>query len=675
MNSREQRGHIGMLFLIATFIGPFPLFAQPEPKPQAGRLGSQPALPSPEDPKFPGFESAAPQDDAAAAAAGELEQIIDSIETGRESETLDKLRRRKGTKGKLFSADIFNLEAEFEFSAKNLESQRQLRDFHLVSTRGDDVGKQRAGYDELLLKRSFSTRALTLTMHALRTADPLEDPERNLRRKLREKINSLAWKVNLKAQQAEILGKLRDEARSLLNGAGADLTPLHTSHDDKSKFLATGKDLLLSIPASTAIVDFYRYEAIYADSKPTDDPMLYCAYVTSTSATNKVTTEPNWQSPTIMESQPAPDAKIERVELGGGAEIDRAVEDWLREVQAGRDGTAQGLVVSKLIWEPIAKVMAAPPSKLYVCCDGIIERIPWPALPIAGGDGILLEKMQIARLPYPQFVVTADSFSRRDVPLAGYHGLLVVGDVDPSGLPEASKEVDSIVRIAENLNVKELRGADATPNQVQEHLERSRVALFSMHGSQSTSAFRSAQQSGALRSTSVNELDSLLYSALHLRPESGKTEISDQILTADTVMTLNCRDMELAVLSACVTARGAKTAGEPALSMAQAFHIAGCQNVISSLWNADDEATRVLVEEFFRRRLELNETPIEALRQSQLYLRANPKLLNSEPAQRSPIDSKSKISIDKPRKNFPAKPEIQTTPAFFWAGIVLSGSG
>ena len=73
--------------------------------------------------------------------------------------------------------------------------------------------------------------------------------------------------------------------------------------------------------------------------------------------------------------------------------------------------------------------------------------------------------------------------------------------------------------------------------------------------------------------------------------------------------------MELAVLSACETGLGEAAAGEGVFGLQRAFHLAGCRNVIASLWKVDDEATAALMKLFYHHLWVQKQPPLEALRQ------------------------------------------------------------
>ena len=101
-----------------------------------------------------------------------------------------------------------------------------------------------------------------------------------------------------------------------------------------------------------------------------------------------------------------------------------------------------------------------------------------------------------------------------------------------------------------------------------------------------------------------------LNSSLALTAQGG-----DGFLTAEEIMDLKLR-ADLAVLSACDTARGAIT-GDGVVGLSRAFFAAGVPSVLSSLWPVADFSTAELMEEFY---VNLQDEPDkgQALRQAML---------------------------------------------------------
>ena len=79
---------------------------------------------------------------------------------------------------------------------------------------------------------------------------------------------------------------------------------------------------------------------------------------------------------------------------------------------------------------------------------------------------------------------------------------------------------------------------------------------------------------------------------------------------------------DLAVLSACDTARGHIGAGEGVIGLSWAFFVAGCPATVVSQWSVDADSTSKLMVEFHRNLL-AGKTKSEALRQAELKLMKN----------------------------------------------------
>ncbi|MBO3457867.1 CHAT domain-containing protein [Aetokthonos hydrillicola] len=77
---------------------------------------------------------------------------------------------------------------------------------------------------------------------------------------------------------------------------------------------------------------------------------------------------------------------------------------------------------------------------------------------------------------------------------------------------------------------------------------------------------------------------------------------------------------DLVVLSACETGVGKNVEGEGLVGLTRGLMYAGSERVAVSLWKVDDEATALLMQEFYKQMLQLHKSPSVALREAQLKL-------------------------------------------------------
>src|SRR5262249_45924260 len=131
----------------------------------------------------------------------------------------------------------------------------------------------------------------------------------------------------------------------------------------------------------------------------------------------------------------------------------------------------------------------------------------------------------------------------------------------------------------------------------------------------------------------------------HLVLAQGDTN-EDGLLEAWELMQLDLK-ADLAVLSACETARGRFGAGEGIIGLSWAMFIAGVPSIVVSQWNVESASAAVLMISFHRQALtspvvaKSKAAKAEALRQAALKLMKN----------------------------------AETSHPFYWAGFVLVGDG
>jgi CHAT domain-containing protein len=165
-------------------------------------------------------------------------------------------------------------------------------------------------------------------------------------------------------------------------------------------------------------------------------------------------------------------------------------------------------------------------------------------------------------------------------------------------------------------------GAEAREDRLKAEAGKARILHFATHGTMNNA--------------------SPMYS--HLVLTQGDTN-EDGLLEAWELMRMDLR-ADLAVLSACETARGRVGAGEGMIGLTWALFIAGVPSTVVSQWKVESASTRDLMLGFHRQlrataSAKAKTTKAEALRRAALKLMKNP----------------------------------ETGHPFHWAGFVLVGDG
>ena len=249
----------------------------------------------------------------------------------------------------------------------------------------------------------------------------------------------------------------------------------------------------------------------------------------------------------------------------------------------------------------VGSALSAGGGRLLVLSAWDTGAAPLAALPLAG-ETRLVDRWSTLVLPDLWALLDKGrSFDIRNLRLAN---ALVVGDPDLSGdpeyrwqpLPAARAEA---VEVGEMLQLEQPRlllGAQATRTAVLEHLGRAEgpdLIYMATHG----------------LANSVNPMDGsfLGLAGGHLYGRDLRSRRFEHWSYRHP----------LVVLSACQSALG-RTFEGGAYGLARAWISAGAAQVVASLWNVDDEATRLLMTRFTDK-LWIGMTPEEALRSAQRH--------------------------------------------------------
>ena len=309
--------------------------------------------------------------------------------------------------------------------------------------------------------------------------------------------------------------------------------------------------------------------------------------------------------------------------------------ETFRQQLASRDlgFRASASKLYELLIKPAAAQLAGK-TNLIIAPDNTLWDLPFQTL-LNGSNRFVIEDAAISYAP--SLTVLREMTRRRQVdaahaspatllalgnPVLGTETLkraaltLRDGKLDP--LPEAEQEVKALGRLYGVARSKVYVGAEAREDRVKSEASSAKILHFATHGMLNNA--------------------SPMYSHLALA-EGGAAE--DGLLEAWELMQLDLH-ADLAVLSACETARGRIGAGEGMVGFSWAMFIAGVPSIVVSQWKVESAGTRDLMVNFHRGLLSSTKVgKSEALRQAALKVMKNP----------------------------------ETNHPFYWGGFVLVGDG
>jgi CHAT domain-containing protein/tetratricopeptide (TPR) repeat protein len=462
----------------------------------------------------------------------------------------------------------------------------------------------------------------------------------------------------------------------------------------------TPEQLAAALPPKAVFIDILHYVRFQKDPSATD--------------------QAGWRrTPSYVAFVVAP-GKIERVELGSGAPIDKAIRAWraaiVREASGAADEEArQAASVRQLVWDKLAPHLPRGTATIYLAPDRSLTQLPWAALPGARPGTILLEDYSFAVVPHGPFLLR-ELTTRQTT--AGPGSLLLVGGVSYDSvatsplaalqgsqqtrseaelkgqltwpaLAGTSREVKQIQKLAQGRwSIELLDGTQADADAVRQKLPQARFAHFATHGFFADRQFRSffhldeklfekvALPSGPGLRLMSGARNPLILSGLVFAGANRPETPGRGILVADTIVGLELHHLDLAVLSACETGLGDVAGGEGSYGLQRAFHVAGCKNVVASLWRINDESTAALMQLFYQGLWQDQLDPVEALRAAQLSIYHHPEKVKAWASGERAVDLAKKY---KKTGTTPAVPPSTTNPrrapARLWAAFVLSGTG
>lgn len=262
-----------------------------------------------------------------------------------------------------------------------------------------------------------------------------------------------------------------------------------------------------------------------------------------------------------------------------------------------RDEQRYGRLASELYQLLIAPIndQIAGKSKLAITPSGPLYFVPFQAIGPVGDNGVVEPLLRDRTI----FYINDLSVFLQDGPSKDNPTIIGFGNADGS-LPSAEHEVKEITKVYPGSEA--LLGSAATEDRAKNIPEGFSVIHFATHGN----------------------LDYHEFKNFYLTLAPNKAAGEDGKLTMEEIWGITTLPQcQLVTLSACNTAvTDESLAGWP-INPANAFLTIGVPRVVASLWQVDDDATAILMQDFYKNLPQLGAA--ESLRQAQLRLSNHPE--------------------------------------------------
>jgi CHAT domain-containing protein len=563
---------------------------------------------------------------------------------------------------------------------------------HLLSLTRSLPDKQDVAYASVWASKAALSRILQLRHDlALAAREPktldawqqLADARRQLAFTLRQRAEG---KAGLDAE-VDRLTKLKEQRESELTA----LLPALKLQQERDRLRPA--QMAEALPGGAAFVDLVRYTAVEFDpKKPGKDGQK--------------------RTPSYVAFILVKGREPKRIELDAARPIDAAVAEWLRALDAYDPGEKldtqrqklaradeRGRELRRLVWDKLAEHLPADTKLVYLSPDGDLARIPWAALPDDKGDGILLDRYLLGVAPYGPFLLDRllHPADKKDDTVGR---LLSVGGINYgegsryAALMGSAREADQVTARTGKHPSTNLAGSDATTARLLKELPQSRYAHLATHGffdekhlseerqrlAKQFQDFRLNYQFDQNRTTQFGGQalrSPLAYTGLVLAGANtpDKAGSDGGILSGEAIVELPLEGLRLCVLSACETGLGTLTRDEGVQGLVRAFHLAGCRDVVASLWKVDDAATAALMARFYAELWDNGRSPLEALASAQRFVSRRPDLIPDLAGLRGAASADK--AVQTPLAEAPPKPAegVRRLPPKYWAAFQLYGAG
>jgi CHAT domain-containing protein len=319
--------------------------------------------------------------------------------------------------------------------------------------------------------------------------------------------------------------------------------------------------------------------------------------------------------------------KIRHVDLGFIAPMQEALRRYVAPLESsppGKMDLAAGKTLRKLLWQPLTEHLQGA-ERVLVAPDGFVYGVPFAALPGEKAGTYMIEDYSVE-------VVRSASHVMEKFRKVKTGPALFVGGLDhgkgtrASALPGSGRELDAIAALYRKLqpDKKATVAKSISRKALAEKLTGvGRPAMVHL----AVPAFFGTPPPPV--KGAVGRARMAL--AIGLCLTNANTDANKGMITAAEIAGLDMAGCELVVLTGSGTGRAVYARGEGGLGLSLAFGVAGARSVVGAAWQPGEAATSALMREFYSRVWGKEPMqPWEALREAQLAVLRNPKLVSKD---------------------------------------------
>ena len=321
----------------------------------------------------------------------------------------------------------------------------------------------------------------------------------------------------------------------------------------------------------------------------------------------------NWKNPfSNFENEPSylalilkPNGMIDVRDLGSADVIEKKIKEAIFNTKQGNIlATQNWKEVSNLIIKPLEKYLGKN-KKIFISPDSELNRIPFAALGSINGEGFLHDNFKLHILTTGRELLDINQTSNKTFskPLIIANPDFDMNNLSLNASNQRSNMDDKNIKwrsLPESLNEgkiikdlikgKLLLGKEATASFIQKKEVTPKIihiASHSFYDLKFSPIYESPLQNSGIVLAGANIFN--------------KKSEDDGYLTSLEISKLNWEGVDLVVVSGCQSGEGDLLFGEGIYGLKRAIKVAGARSSLLSLWEVDDKATSVFMQNFYKR--------------------------------------------------------------------------